>query len=163
MFRIVIMFIFIFNSNNSYSKEYYKFTEDELRNKKIVIIGSYKKCYNEMLEALKYFNLHGGIVLAPIKSSIIDSNIDFVILKDDDKNKTPKELQDSVLEKIRQSDFIYVMNIRYCKNKDNELIDLKENWMGLSTSMEFGYALALNKPVICFHKPIVENHKFYCK
>lgn len=50
-----------------------------------------------------------------------------------------KELQEAVFKKVNKSDFVYIMNLRYCDGKD-----FGENWTGKSTDTEFGYAIGKN-------------------
>lgn len=132
------------------------------RKPRVVIIGSYKKCWAEMMEIHDQFTREGYNVLAPIKSvKIGDPNADFVLLKADG-NKSKKELQDAVFKKIDSlnttTDFIYVLNLRCCDSQD-----FGEYWTGHSTDFEFGYAHKAGKRIICANEPDTLNHKFYCE
>lgn len=97
------------------------------------ISGSFRKFYREVCEAYDIFEQNGISVLSPRKSSIINLDDDFVLLKTDSKELTRRQIVDKHLEAIAQSDFLYIMN--------------PNGYAGDSTKFELGYAHGRNKPI----------------
>lgn len=160
---IKILFVLLCTQSVS-AKDYRQFTRQELQGKNIVIIGSFRKCYREIIKIIDDFHSKGAHVLAPIKSKIVDENADFVLFKDDDPSKSEKELQQAVFDKMQKADMVYIFNARYCKG-----IDFKGNYIGIGTASEIGYVLALNDfrekkiPLICANAPDSSHIQFFCE
>lgn len=139
-----------------------KYQPQDLKGKTIVIIGSYHY-YFELVQLIYYFESHGAIVLAPIKSEVVDADVDFPLLKADAPDASPKALQEAVNRKIiNEADIVYVANFRYMRDGKGKVYDLGEPWIGLSTSFEYGIAHSHGKYVICAEEPMTANHKFFC-
>ncbi len=93
---------------------------------KIVIIGSYRKNFDEIISTRRKFIDAGLDVLSPISDEIENSDSGFIILKGDESS-SPSELQNIVFNKIEQADLLYVCN----NNK----------YIGFLTAVEIGYAI----------------------
>ncbi len=98
-----------------------------------VIIGSFRKHYKEILKIIDIFHKADIKVLSPKKSFIINPEDDFVLFNYDPKDKSKKEIEDAVLKKIRNVDFVYLANFN--------------GYVGLSASFEIGYCHAIGKKV----------------
>jgi len=97
---------------------------------KATIIGSFRKFYDQICLTYQIFEKNGIDVLSPRKSSIIDPSVDFVILKSDPKDWKEKQIQDRVLEKIVESDFVYIVN--------------PSGYIGPTVYFEMGFAISQN-------------------
>jgi nucleoside 2-deoxyribosyltransferase len=104
------------------------------------ISGSFK-FKPEIDAAHEIFRDHNVIVLAPgtgwlymtpAKLSLITAQ-NMLRPLPIERGMSPKQIENSFLESIRESDFLYVMN--------------KESYMGNSTAFELGFALGIGKPV----------------
>ena len=95
---------------------------------KSLIIGSFRKHYDQMLDIIDHFNKAEIEVLSPNKAKIINPEDEFVILDSDPEHLSDKEIQDVVLSKIHKVDFVYLYN--------------PEGYIGLSASFEIGYCHA---------------------
>lgn len=93
---------------------------------KIVIIGSYRKNFDEIISTRRKFIDAGLDVLSPISDEIEKSDSGFIILKGDESS-SPSELQNIVFNKIEKADLLYVCN----NNK----------YIGFLTAVEIGYAI----------------------
>jgi hypothetical protein len=154
---------FLFKEIEKHTTPYLgRYKPQDLKEKKIVIIGSYHY-YFELVQLIYYFENHGAIVLAPIKSEVVDANVDFPLLKADAPDASPKALQETVNRKIiDEADIVYVANFRYMRDGKGKVYDLGEPWIGLSTSFEYGIAHSHGKYVVCAEEPMTANHKFFC-
>ena len=102
------------------------------RSPTIVISGSFRKHFDEIMVLIQMFESIGITVLSPKKSKVIDSRTEFVLLDTDDVDN-PKILQQRHLDAIRQADALYICN--------------PHGYTGASTILEMGWALALGKPI----------------
>lgn len=93
-----------------------------------LIIGSFRKHYKEILKVIDIFCSAGITVLSPKKSFVINPEDEFVLFDYDPQNKSKREIEDAVLEKIRNVDFVYLANFN--------------GYVGLSASFEVGYCHA---------------------
>jgi len=75
-----------------------------------LIIGSFRKHYKEILRIIDIFHNAGVKVFSPKKSFIINPKDEFVIFDYDPKNKSKREIEDAVLKKIHNVDFVYLAN-----------------------------------------------------
>ena len=101
--------------------------------KRVAIIGSFQRYYENVVEVMELFNSNSLYVTSPKKSKIYDRIDDFVIFESDNKNYSPEEIQMITLEKILRADVIYVYN--------------KEGYVGKTTSYEIGVCYSKQKPV----------------
>lgn len=102
---------------------------------KITISGSFnkEKNFKGMLAAIKEFEDLGIEVLSPRASEISNPGADFLILETDDSSD-PKTLEQRHLDAISEGDLLYLYNLN--------------GYMGSSTILEIGYAVARNVPVV---------------
>ena len=99
----------------------------------VSIIGSYNKHLSNMKKLMIECKKHDLEVLIPKYAVKKFSRHRFVFLKGE--NGTPKELQEKNFRFIEQSSFVLVAN--------------QEGYIGSSTAMEIGYAIAKGIPVFC--------------
>jgi len=98
----------------------------------IVISGSFRKCYEDICRALKRFESLGIRVLSPQHSDIVNPGDDFVLLETD-KSECPQEIEREHLNAILRADALYLYNA--------------DGYVGPSSAMEMGWALAFGRPV----------------
>lgn len=114
---------------------------------KIVISGSFSRNYEGIKETISEFEQLGIEVLSPKNSAIINPDDNFVILESDN-TQDPKELEQRHLNAITMADALY-------------LYDPKA-YIGDSSKVELGWALALGKPIFC-KEPLEDSTlKFFC-
>ena len=109
---------------------------------KCVVSGSFRKYYAQIASAVRVFRKHGIDVLSPQVSRIVNPGEEFAILESDLHDlKAPviRHIEGKVLERIRLCDFLYVCN--------------PKGYIGLSTVMEIGYALACGKHIVVLEEP----------
>jgi hypothetical protein len=154
--------LFFLSIETAQAKPYWAFKKEEIVGKKIALFGSFQ-CYSTFIEVMDDFESKGGIILCPIRSKIIDVNADFILFKDDaltneesaseDKQKA---LQQTVFNKVRKADMVYIVNGNSCK-------------IGLGTASEIGYTIAINDlsekkiPIHCWDRPQSSHIRFFCK
>lgn len=112
-----------------------------------VIVGSYGKHFQQILELRDFLSEQGVKVLAPSSSKVINPGSNFLILEDDPIGE-PKELQDLVFEKIKKSNFIIVANV--------------DGYIGRTAAFEMGYALSLGLPIYTLEPVTDLNISGYC-
>ena len=103
-----------------------------------VIIGSFRKHFDQIKDVIMYFEDNNIIVLSPQNSNITTDSIndEFIILESDNiygENKQIKYIESVVLDKIEQSSFIYLYN--------------PGGYVGLSAAFEIGYAYRCSKDI----------------
>lgn len=100
----------------------------------IVVSGSFRRFFPEIKETILAFESLGITVLSPYASEVINPNDEFVILKTDE-TRDPKTLEQNHLDAIRKADALYLCN--------------PEGYLGNSSVMELGWAMALGKTIFC--------------
>ena len=110
--------------------------------KSVVICGS-SRFAPEMREFAKKLKELGVVVYEPHLYRASGGN--WQEIKDFDKRFVASGLTHDHLYKIRIADVVYVYN--------------KDGYIGVSTTMEVGYAVALNKPIYAFD----ENDEEICR
>ena len=108
--------------------------------RKVSIIGSFQKYYNEILDVICLFKENGIYVSSPKESFIRDKIDGFVIFDSDEKGLTPSEIQMITLERIVNSDAVYVYN--------------PGGYIGRTTCYEIGVCLVKRKPLFFYDIPI---------
>jgi len=93
-----------------------------------VIIGSFRKHYDQIVNVIEDFNAAEIEVLSPKKAKILNPTDEFVIFDYDPEGLSEKELEDLVLKKMHGSDFVYLVN--------------PEGYIGRSAAFEMGYCAA---------------------
>jgi len=132
---IVLFILILFFNNITIAKD----------KEKIVIIGSYRKFYEQINRKIELFEKNNFIVLMPPKSKIINPNDEFVKFQHEE-NKTIKEIEESFLNAIKIADFVYIFN--------------PNGYIGSSSAFEIGFSYGLKKKIYCMEKPqdlILEN------
>lgn len=99
-----------------------KFTHNSL------IIGSFRKHYEPITDIISIFHARGIDVLSPKKATVLNPEDEFVIFDYDPPHLSDKELEDLVLDKMRRSHFVYLVN--------------PGGYVGLSSAFEIGYCAA---------------------
>lgn len=122
--------------------------------KKIVLLGSFRKHYTEICECLSFFKKHDILVLSPLGSMIRDQKDGFVFFQTDDSTLEPYQIEQQVLEKIKQADLVFVCNV--------------DGYLGKTTSFEIGFCKAHGIPLCFLEKPkdlfyFLKNEKIYSK
>jgi hypothetical protein len=116
----------------------------EYKAKDCVVIGSFQKYYDNIADFICLIE-HKYKVLSPLRSKVVDSMQDFVILDTDILNATcEKEIQiayieSKVLANIKKASFVYVYN--------------PGGYIGTSTAFEIGFAMKENKNICAAYKP----------
>lgn len=97
----------------------------------VTLIGSYHKDPARLQTVFSELNTLYNVI-SPSSLDFVDSDVDFVKTADQ-SNQSVKDIENSVLESIRQSDFIWLF--------------APQGYVGTSTSFEIGFAHALDIPV----------------
>lgn len=81
--------------------------------KTVSIIGSFRKPdhYAKIVEIIEKLKLKGIKVLSPAGTEVVDSVDNFVIFSSDNTNLTPAKIEEETLEKIFESDIVYVCDL----------------------------------------------------
>jgi hypothetical protein len=93
-----------------------------------LIIGSFRKHYDDMINVIRLFHNKGIEVLSPKEAEILNPEDEFVVFDYDPKHLSERELEDLVLEKMHMCNFVYLVN--------------PGGYIGLSASFEVGYCAA---------------------
>jgi len=102
------------------------------------ISGSLRKFSKEISQVVMEFKKKGIKILSPIISEIINEGAQFIYF-DHDKTKPIALIEQSHLKSIDHSDFLYVV----CPN----------GYIGNSTLLEIGYAIAIKKKIYSSEPP----------
>lgn len=102
------------------------------------ISGSIRKFWNEIIKYILKFEKNGVKILSP-KISLIKNNKDDFIYLINDKSKPIETIEKTHLLNISHSDFLFVVN--------------PKGYIGISTSLEIGYALSKGIKVYSLEKP----------
>jgi NTP pyrophosphatase (non-canonical NTP hydrolase) len=113
----------------------------------VVISGSFRCHFDGISETVRTFESLGVSVLSPKASKVVNPGEEFAILATDDTSD-PKTLEQRHLDAITNADALYL----YCP----------DGYIGDSSKMELGWAIALGKPVFC--KKLVDDStlKLFC-
>lgn len=105
----------------------------------VSVIGSFRKHYNEVVRIVNVLRKIGLNVASPNGSKVCNSVEAFVIFETDNQEFTPEEIQMITLEKILNSDAVYVCN--------------PKGYVGKTTCYEIGFCYSRNKPLYFLEKP----------
>lgn len=114
----------------------------------VVICGSFHKHLWGIQETIRAFANLGVRVLSPKLGTPIDPTSDFVVF-DTDTSRDPWTLEQRHLEHIAAADAVYIYN--------------QDSYMGPSTTMELGYAVALEKQVYTKEKVLDWRLGLHCQ
>lgn len=106
----------------------------------IVVSGSFRRYFDGISETVRTFESLGVNVLSPKASKVINPGEEFAVLETDDTND-PQALEQRHLDAITAADALYLYD--------------PDGYIGDSSKMELGWAIALGKPVFC--KEIVSD------
>jgi len=99
---------------------------------KIVLAGSFRKHYAQIIAVVRDFEALKHIVLSPKISAIMNEGADFVVLESDD-GLPHHEIEKLHLDAIYQADALYVVN--------------PDGYIGSSAALEIGWASSFCKPI----------------
>mgnify|MGYP002511527140 CR=1 FL=1 len=105
----------------------------------VSVIGSFRRRYKEVVKIVSVLRKMGLSVASPNGSKVCDSIEEFVIFETDNPEFNPEEIQMITLEKILNSDAVYV-----CDPK---------GYVGKTTCYEIGFCYSRNKPLYFLEKP----------
>lgn len=109
-----------------------------------VIIGSYRKHFAQMQEAIDSLSSSGIVVLSPKSAGkVVNPSDDFILLDYDPDILTEAELQSVVLKKMDRADFTYLVN--------------PYGYLGMSAAFEIGYAVSEGIRIYS-QEPVSEMH-----
>ena len=103
------------------------------------IIGSFRKYYETVKDAIRVFETAGIAVLSPKYASVVNPEAEFVILNTDAPELDEIEIQLIALHRIMRSDFVYVCNIA--------------GYVGRTTCYEIGRVLERRIPLFFMEVP----------
>ncbi len=113
---------------------------------RITISGSFNHFFSDFVDCYKMISsFEGCIILSPKGCEIRDDSTEFMLLKSD-TGTSVGEIEQSHLNAIKNSDFLVVVN--------------PKNYIGISTSMEIGFAFGSGIPIY-FTKGIPKFLKKY--
>ncbi|MGN8786480.1 hypothetical protein ACTNES_19645 [Blautia sp. HCP3S3_D9] len=105
----------------------------------ISVIGSFRKRYEEVVRIVTVLRKMGLNILSPVGSNVCKSIEDFVIFETDNPDYSPEEIQMITLEKILNSDAVYVCDFN--------------GYVGKTTCYEIGFCCSRNRPLYFLEKP----------
>jgi NTP pyrophosphatase (non-canonical NTP hydrolase) len=104
----------------------------------LVVSGSFRKFYAQIIKKIQEFEREGFIVLSPKVSKIVNPSEEFVLLESDNTTDI-KALELEHLRAILNANALFLFN--------------PDGYLGNSAIMETGYAIASKKPVFCLKEP----------
>lgn len=113
----------------------------------VVISGSFLRSFQGISETVRTFESLGVEVLSPKASRVINPGEEFAVLETDDTSD-PQKLEQRHLDAITAADALYLYD--------------PEGYIGDSSKMELGWAVALGKPVFCKDLVADSTLKFFC-
>ena len=113
----------------------------------VVISGSFRRSFDGISETVRVFESMGVEVLSPKASKVINPDEEFAVLETDDTSD-PRTLEQRHLDAIAIADALYLYD--------------PEGYIGDSSKMELGWAIALGKPVFCKELVADSTLKFFC-
>jgi len=114
-----------------------KYNEDPYQ--KVAIIGSFRKHYEQICETRQLFINEGLNVLAPKAETIINPNVEYVLL-DTDKDESPIIIENKFIKQLLASDLVYVCN--------------PEGYIGLSVMFELGILITSGQEIYFQEEPL---------
>lgn len=113
----------------------------------VVISGSFRRYFDGISETVKAFEALDIDVLSPKASKVINPGEEFAVLETDD-TRDPQTLEQRHLDAITAADALYLYD--------------PDGYIGDSSKMELGWAIALGKPVFCKNLVADSTLKFFC-
>jgi nucleoside 2-deoxyribosyltransferase len=110
----------------------------------VVVCGSFNKHLEHIAQIIKELEKQGIIVLSPCNTDVVSSEGSFVLFKNDViKNHRTWSVEALHLKAIRECDYVVVCNF--------------DDYVGLKTSFEIGYADKYGKPVIYLEDALLKQ------
>lgn len=113
----------------------------------IVVSGSFRRNFDSINETVSTFEALGINVLSPKASKVVNVGAEFAILETDDTND-PQTLEQRHLDAITAANALYLYD--------------PEGYIGDSSKMELGWALALGKPIFCKELLVDSTLRLFC-
>lgn len=113
----------------------------------VVVSGSFRRSFEGISETVRIFESLGIGVLSPKASKVVNPGEEFAVLETDDTSD-PQTLEQRHLDAITAADALYLYD--------------PEGYIGDSSKMELGWAVALGKPVFCKELVADSTLKFFC-
>ncbi len=113
----------------------------------VVISGSFRRSFDGISETVKIFESLGVDVLSPKASKVVNPGEEFALLEMDDISD-PQALEQRHLDAITAADALYLYD--------------PEGYLGDSSKMELGWAIALGKPIFCKELVADSTLKLFC-
>jgi hypothetical protein len=107
---------------------------------KAVISGSFKRHLTQLATQAAALRFHGVEILSPKSFNVVGEEDGFFFM-DSDTSRSAKQVQDGHLAAIKQADFLWIV--------------APDGYVGLSTALEIGTAVAHKVPVYSL-KPITD-------
>jgi len=113
----------------------------------VVVSGSFRRSFDGISETVRMFESLGVNVLSPKASKVVNPGEEFALLETDDTSD-PQTLEQRHLDAITAADALYLYD--------------PEGYIGDSSKMELGWAIALGKPVFCKELVADSTLKLFC-
>ncbi|MEK7637138.1 MAG: MazG nucleotide pyrophosphohydrolase domain-containing protein [Patescibacteria group bacterium] len=113
----------------------------------VVVSGSFRRSFEGIGATVRTFESLGVEVISPKASKVINPGEEFAVLESDDTSN-PQTLEQRHLDAITAADALYLYD--------------PEGYIGDSSKMELGWAVALGKPVFCKELVSDSTLKFFC-
>lgn len=113
----------------------------------VVISGSFRRFFEGISETVRVFESLDVEVLSPKASKVINPGEEFAVLETDDTSD-PQTLEQRHLDAITAADALYLYD--------------PDGYIGDSSKMELGWAIALGRPVFCKELVADSTLKFFC-
>ena len=134
----------IVNLNNNQQKNELNIMAKKLS---VVISGSFRRYFDGISETVKAFEALSIDVFSPKASKVINPGDEFAVLETDDTSD-PRTLEQRHLDAITTADALYLYD--------------PDGYIGDSSKMELGWAIALGKPVFCKELVADSTLNFFC-
>lgn len=105
-----------------------------------LIIGSYRRHFEQIRSIKSALEDRGVSVLAPGSDRIVNPGATFALLESDG-DRTPRQVQDRIFSLIRASDFLVLANV--------------DGYLGAAATLEIGFAIAVGTDVLTI-EPVVD-------
>jgi hypothetical protein len=105
---------------------------------RVTVSGSFHRHMDAISDVVRELMDRGARVLSPANPQVVDREGDFLFVASD-RTRSVRMVQDRHLEAIRSSDFLWLVT--------------PDGYVGQSASMEIGFAVANNVPIVGLHLP----------
>src|SRR5262249_29243935 len=105
---------------------------------RVTVSGSFHRHMDAISDVVRELTDRGARVLSPANPQVVDREGDFLFVASD-RTRSVRMVQDRHLEAVRSSDFLWLVP--------------PDGYVGQSASMEIGFAVANNVPIVGLHLP----------